>query len=220
MKRKITIAIDGPSGSGKSTISHSLAERLGYRYIDTGAMYRGVALRSKEMGISPDDGAGMEEACRSVSFSFHGRKVYMNGTDVSDAIRTPEMDMRSSTVSKMPSVRFALIALQREMAKGGGVVMEGRDIGTVVLPDADIKIFLTADEKERARRRYLERSGKGEDAKLDEITLDMKRRDQNDSHRELSPLVAAEDARVIDTTSLSIEKIVAIIVNEVENLVK
>lgn len=215
-KERLTIAVDGPSGSGKSTVSRELAERLGYRYVDTGAMYRGIALRSKTMGADPEDDDGLEEVCRGVDFVFRGKKIFMNGEDVSVEIRTPEMDGLSSLVSAKKPVRKAMIKLQREMAEGGGIVMEGRDIGTVVLQDADAKFFLTADPDVRGKRRFDERNVRGEDVDFKRVFYDMGKRDKDDSARELSPLKSARDAKIIDTTNINVEKVLEIIMKELE----
>lgn len=218
MKKDITIVIDGPAGSGKSTISRLLADRLGLSYIDTGAMYRAVALAAHERSVDPADDRGLAEVCGSIRLRFMDGRLFMDGRDVSEAIRTPLMDRLSSAVSARPSVRKAMIGLQRGAARGGGVVMEGRDIGTVVLPDADAKIFLTADPKVRGERRYRERIGKGESVDLGAVVAEIERRDRNDSERELSPLKPAADAILIDTTRLSIPQVVDEIRKKIRNI--
>ncbi len=208
MKKNLTIVIDGPAGSGKSTVSKRLAKELGYAYIDTGAMYRAVALRSAELGVDPTDDGGLASICEEITLEFRDERLFMDGRDVSSAIRTSGMDRLSSVVSARPSVRKAMIGLQRKTARSGGVVMEGRDIGTVVLPDADKKFFLTADPRVRGERRFKERLTKGEAADLERVISDIEKRDKNDSERELSPLKPATDAIVIDTTHLSLGEVV------------
>jgi CMP/dCMP kinase len=218
MKQKLTIVIDGPAGSGKSTISRLLADQLGLSYIDTGAMYRAVALAAHERSVDPADDRGLEDICSVIQLRFQGTRIFMDGRDVSAAIRTPLMDRLSSAVSARPSVRKAMIGLQRRAAQGGGVVMEGRDIGTVVLPDADMKFFLTADARVRGERRYRERLEKGESANLDAVVTEIEKRDKNDTERELSPLKAAEDAIIIDTTFMSIPEVVEEIRKKIRNI--
>jgi cytidylate kinase len=208
MRKNLTVVIDGPAGSGKSTVSKRLAKELGYAYVDTGAMYRAVALRSAELGVDPADDGGLAAICEEITLEFRDERLFMDGRDVSLAIRTPAMDRLSSVVSARPSVRKAMIGLQRKTARGGGVVMEGRDIGTVVLPDADKKFFLTADPRVRGERRFKERLGKGETADLENVISDIEKRDKHDSERELSPLKPAPDAIIIDTTHLSLEEVI------------
>ncbi len=218
MKKDLTVVIDGPAGSGKSTISKLLAEELGLTYIDTGAMYRAVALAAHERSVDPADDRGLEEVCRTIRLEFVGARLFMDGRDVSKDIRTPLMDTLSSAVSARPSVRRAMIGLQRRTAEGGGIIMEGRDIGTVVLPDARAKFFLTADPAVRGQRRYRERVERGESADLSAVVSEIEKRDKNDSERELSPLKPAEDAVIIDTTSLSIPEVVAEIRKKIDNI--
>ncbi len=218
MKKKLTIVIDGPAGSGKSTISRLLADQLGLAYIDTGAMYRAVALMAHERGVDPGDDAGLARICDSIRLEFRGLRLFMDGRDVSEAIRTPLMDQLSSAVSARPSVRKAMIGLQRRTAEGGGVVMEGRDIGTVVLPNAEAKFFLTADPRVRGVRRYRERIEKGESADLATVVTEIEKRDKSDSERELSPLKPADDAIIIDTTDLSIREVVEEIRKKIGNI--
>jgi cytidylate kinase len=218
MKKRLKIAIDGPSGSGKSTVSRALADRLRYRYVDTGAMYRAIALRSKMMGVDPDDDNSLENVCSGVDFEFKNDKIFMNGKDVSKEIRTPEMDGRSSVVSARAPVRKAMINLQRKMAEGGGIVMEGRDIGTVVLKDADAKFFLTADPNVRGKRRFDERNTRGEEVDFKMVLSDMGKRDKDDSARELSPLKPDKDAKIIDTTNINVEKVLEIIMDELKKV--
>jgi CMP/dCMP kinase len=211
-RKKLTIAIDGPSGAGKSTVARSLAKRLGYVYIDTGAMYRSVALRVKEKGISPEDEVALNPLAASLHISFitQGEQTHVlcDGKDVTEAIRIPEISRLASTISKQKGVREALVQMQREMGEGGGVVLEGRDIGTVVFPDADVKFYLDAEGEERVRRRYHEMVEKGVRADFKETQEELIQRDHNDMHRDHSPLKKAEDAVFIDSTHRSVEEVV------------
>jgi len=210
------IAIDGPAASGKSTIGEMLARRLGYLYFDTGAMYRAVTLAALRQGIDP----GNEDAVTRLAQAIHidilsptvqdGRQytVLADGEDITWSIRQPEVDANVSRVSAYRGVRAEMVRQQRRIAEGRSIVMVGRDIGTVVLPDADLKLYLDASAEERARRRYQELRERGRPADYDEILAMMRRRDAIDSGREISPLRAAEDAVVIDTTSLTIEQVI------------
>ncbi|MBW1659120.1 MAG: (d)CMP kinase [Deltaproteobacteria bacterium] len=206
------IAIDGPSGAGKSTISKLLAERLGYMYIDTGAMYRTAALLALEAGIPLADGQRVARLCKDLEFSFRvdGDLVHVlcDGRDVTEAIRTHDMGMHASDVSKNPEVREALVALQRALGRKHDAILEGRDIGTVVFPDADVKFFLDASLEERARRRYKELREKGETVSLEEVKETMRKRDINDSQRDIAPLRPAEDAIRVDTTGKDIPTVI------------
>ena len=211
-KKRLTIAIDGPSGAGKSTVAKSLAKRLGYRYIDTGAMYRAVALKARGRVEDIDD----EETLRrwvlslQIAFSICGEetRLFCEGEDMTEAIRSPEVGLLASDISKRRGVREALVQMQREMGKGGGAVLEGRDIGTVVFPDADVKFYLDADAEERARRRHDELVNKGVEVTFGATLEEVIRRDHNDMHRDLSPLRKAADAILVDSTHRSAEEVV------------
>lgn len=212
MKKKgLVIAIDGPSGAGKSTTARFLAERLGYVYIDTGAMYRAIGWKAKREGIDPADEQKLADMCgrTEVTIKQAGKDsgFFVDGQNVTGDIRTPEMGMLASAVSKSPSVRALLLKLQRELGNCGGVVMDGRDIGTVVFPDAEAKFFLDASTEERGRRRYLELKAKGMNVDLACITQEIRDRDNQDSGRSIAPLRRAEDAVLIDSTALDIETV-------------
>ncbi len=218
-KNGLVIAIDGPSGAGKSTTARLLAKRLGYLYIDTGAMYRAVGWKAKQEGIDPADEEKLADLCRrtevTIKLDNSNPKFYVDGRDVSDEIRTPEMGMIASAVSKSPSVRARLLTLQRELGRSGGVVMDGRDIGTVVFPDADVKFFLDASPEERGRRRYLELKAKGMDVDPERITREIRDRDEQDSGRSLAPLRRAEDAMPVDSTTLDIDAVLKLMLSEI-----
>lgn len=211
--KRLIIAIDGPSGAGKSTVTRLLAQRLGYLNIDTGAMYRALALLVQRAGVSLTDDEALTSVCAGVTIAFErnngGYRIIANGEDVSAAIRTPEISRLTSRLSARRVVRDILTRLQREMGKDGGVVLEGRDIGTVVFPDADVKFFLTASPEERGRRRYLELQAKGEDITLERTIAEVVARDEQDANRDLAPLVRAADAIDIDSTGRSIEEVLA-----------
>ena len=204
------IAIDGPAGAGKSTIARIVAEKLGYIYIDTGAMYRAIGLFFDRNGKWPDTPAQitalLDKADITIDHKDGAQRIYLNGEDVSEAIRTEKAGMSASRVSAFPEVRVKLVELQRALASRADVVMDGRDIGTVVLPDAALKIFLTADVSVRAERRRLQLLEKGVKADKAEIEKDLRSRDHNDSTREASPLKQAEDAVLVDTSYLTIEQ--------------
>jgi cytidylate kinase len=211
MKKKgLVIAIDGPSGAGKSTAARLLANRLGYIYIDTGAMYRAVGWKAKQEGIDATKEGLLADLCArslvTIKKDNNDPRFYVDGIDVTGEIRTPEMGMMASLVSKSPAVRARLLVLQRELGGNGGVVMDGRDIGTVVFPDADVKFFLDASAEERGKRRYLELKAKGMDVDCAQITREIQERDQQDSGRDIAPLKKADDALLIDSTSLSIDE--------------
>lgn len=210
----ISIAIDGPSGAGKSTISRKAAEIFGFIYVDTGAIYRTIGLASKIRGISLDDKAAVMEMLTKLNIELKYNEsgeqhMYLDGKDVSRDIRLPEVSMLASKVSAIPEVRTFLVDMQRDMAKKYDVIMDGRDIGTVILPDADLKIFLTADVNDRARRRYEELRTKGMIKPFDEVLAEMKQRDEQDTLRAAAPLKAAEDAVMLDTSGNTLEQSIA-----------
>ncbi len=214
MKRERPIvAIDGPSGSGKSTVSKLLARRLGFMYLDTGAMYRCVGLLAMRRGLDPLDAQALEPLLADLRISFvpdgqGGQRVLCQNEDVTTAIREHEVSQMASKASRVAAVRTRLVAMQREMGAGGGVVMEGRDIGTNVFPDAEVKVFLVASAEQRARRRWLELQARGENVDYETILTDQHERDERDSSRELNPLVQAPDAHRLDTSDLTIEQVV------------
>ena len=216
-----SIAIDGPSGAGKSTMAKAVAAKLGCVYLDTGAIYRTVAYHMILMGISPKDRDGVNRLIDDVNIDirFPGdgvQHMIINGFDVTDELRTPEMSRGASQVSAHPAVREVLLDLQRDMAKKNNVVMDGRDIGTVVLPDADVKIFLTADVKVRAKRRLAELEAKGEKTTFAEVLADLEERDERDSTRAVAPLRCAPDAVRVDTSDCGIDESVRRILAVVE----
>lgn len=206
---RINIAIDGPSAAGKSTIAKILAKNLGYAHIDTGAMYRCVALMVKNNGVNPDDEEKIADLMQEMNINFDEKgNVYLNDIDVSKDIRTNEMSMLASKVSAYPAVRKILTTLQQKMAENKGYILDGRDIGSVVLPDAELKIFMIASAQARANRRVLEYQNKGIDANYDEIFEDIMQRDYQDSHRANAPLKKCDDAHEIDTSDMSIDEVV------------
>lgn len=209
----MNIAIDGPAGAGKSTIAKKLAKELGYIYVDTGAMYRAMALYFLQQNIAPEDEAAIaaaaEKADISIRYQDGQQQVLLNGENVTGEIRREEVGNMASATSIYPAVRTKLVALQQKLAKTADVIMDGRDIGTCVLPDAGVKIYLTASPYTRAKRRYDELREKGEDSDLDAIQKDIEERDDRDMHRETSPLKQAEDAVLIDSSELDIDGVVA-----------
>lgn len=219
---KIIVAIDGPSGAGKSTVGRMLASQLGYLYIDTGAMYRAIGWKAAGEGVQPVEGPELEALCGRTEVSLRQvdgeLKVYVDGEDVTGLIRTPEMSMMASAVSAQPCVRKRLLELQRSLGRQGGVVLEGRDIGTVVFPDAKAKFYLDADVKERARRRYQELLAKDGPVDFQKTVDEVMTRDYNDSHRDIAPLKKAEDAIVVDSSSMSAEEVVAFMKAKVEEI--
>lgn len=205
------VAIDGPSGAGKSTIAKAVAARCGFIYVDTGAIYRTVGLAVRRTDADPHDAEAVGALLPGLDIRFdYGpdgtQRMYLNGEDVSDAIRTPEGSMYASAVAALPVVRSFLLDMQRDMAKTHSVVMDGRDIGTVVLPDAGLKIFLTASPEARAKRRLLELNAKGDPSTYEDVLADMLRRDEQDSSRAAAPLKAAEDALPVDTSDMTLEE--------------
>lgn len=208
---KLLITIDGPAGAGKTTVSKIIADRLNYRYIDTGALYRAVAFNAKQKGIRADDGAGLESLCNSLELDFrssqNGLRLFSNDSDISDFIRTPEISMLASAVSAQSSVRKYLFDIQRKFGKKKGVVFEGRDMGTVVFPEADVKFFLMASVKSRAMRRFRQTQGQSNQT-LVQVEHDMRKRDADDASRSLAPLMPANDAILIDSTKLSLEQVI------------
>ena len=213
--KTVAIAIDGPAGAGKSTIARILAKELQYIYVDTGALYRTVGYYMLEHGVSIDDADAVVKALPNVEVSLQfvngEQQVILNGENVSGLIRTPAVSMAASTVSAIPAVRQFLFDLQQNMTKTNNVMMDGRDIGTVVLPWADVKIFLTASPEARARRRFIELQEKGDPATFEEVLADMKQRDYNDSHRETAPLKQADDAVLADTSDITLEESVQLL---------
>lgn len=208
MSSRLIIAIDGPSGVGKGTVARAVAVALGYSHVDTGAMYRAVAWRAQQDHVSFDDESALARLAGQLTIEATDGTVRVDGVDIGNAIRNPEVDRGAARVARDPGVRAALVAKQRRIGEGGGVVMEGRDIGTVVFPDADVKIFLEASPEERARRRVHDQAHNGSRDAV-QVASDMAARDRSDRTRAVSPLTAAADATVIDTTSLSIDEVVA-----------
>lgn len=208
----IRIAIDGPGGAGKSTIAKLVGDKLGLEYIDTGAMYRAVGLKLNRKGIKPDDLISISNILDETTIDFVNGKIILDGDDVSDIIRTQEISKFASIYSQIPEVRSKLVDIQRRIAAGKSVIMDGRDIGTNVLTDAELKFFLTADSMVRARRRYDEFRSKGIKANLDDIHEEIKDRDYQDMNRKLNPLVQAEDAIRLDTSDMTIDEVVNTIV--------
>lgn len=212
-RERPVIAIDGPAGAGKSTASRRLAERLGFVLVDTGALYRGVALAAREAGVCWDDGPALGELARTLDLRFETGdggepRLRMNGRDRSRDIRTPEVARGASRVSAHPPVREALLDLQRRLGADGGVVLEGRDIGTVVFPDAEVKVFLTASPETRARRRLGDLRARGMQADYEATLAEIRERDERDSSRPVAPLRPAEDAIVLDTSDLDLPQVV------------
>ena len=210
----IRIAIDGPSGAGKSTVAKQIARDLSIIYVDTGAMYRSIGLYVLRQGLDTKNAEQVAGCLPAIDLQTrydpnNGQRIFLNGEDVSEAIRTPEASMAASNVSAIPAVRAFLLDLQQNMARQQSLIMDGRDIGTVVIPDAELKIFLTASPESRARRRYLEYVQKGQPAEYEEILRDVIQRDQQDSTRAAAPLRQAEDAVLLDTTSINFEQTVA-----------
>ena len=215
----LLITIDGPAGAGKTTVSKMLARGLGYRYLDTGALYRAVAFGVRAAGIRPDDDQGLGGVCDTLRLSVEGNRLVLNGVDISEQIRSPEISMLASAVSARPVVRQALLGIQREMGRSGGLVAEGRDMGTVVFPEADLKFFLDATARQRALRR-LEQYDQGNGQTLEQIEQDIRRRDQNDSSRDLAPLRPAADAVIIDSTTMTVQQVVDLMMVRVRSIIE
>lgn len=216
----INVAIDGPAGAGKSTVARGAAKELGYIYVDTGALYRTVALAATRNGVL-ENAEKTEQMLKDITvdlaFDDAGAQcVYLNGEDVSSLIRTPEISMAASNVSKIPAVRAFLLGLQRDIAAKNNVIMDGRDIATVVLPEAQVKIFLTASPECRAERRYKELLEKGENVKYDDVLADVNARDYQDSHREIAPLKPAEDSVIADTSGKSLPQSIEMIISVIK----
>jgi cytidylate kinase len=215
--KKLIIAIDGPSGAGKGTVARTLSDHLGYRHIDTGAMYRAVAWMAVHDGVPLDDESSVASLARRAAITVEGGTVVIDGHDVTRAIRTPEIDKAAAAVARLPRVREILVGRQREYGESGGVVMEGRDIGTVVFPAADVKIYLDASEEERARRRANDAAHAGSQTGQAAVAEAIKARDASDTTRKVSPLTLAADATYIDTTTMPIDGVVATVLDLVRN---
>lgn len=220
-----SIAIDGPSGAGKSTLAKMVAEKLGFLYVDTGAIYRTVGLYAHKNGVEPSDALAVTALLDSIQIEMnHGedglQHMFLNGEDVTTDIRQHAISAYASAVSAIPQVRAFLLEMQRSLARTHNVVMDGRDIGTVVLPDADLKVFLTADPEDRARRRYEELLQRGQQAEYDTVLKDLVQRDYNDSHRASAPLKQADDALLLDTTGNTLEQSFEILLNTIKEQLK
>ena len=211
------VAIDGPAGAGKSTIAKLVAKEKGYIYVDTGAMYRGLAIHFLDKGIEPRETDKVIEACKdaevTIAYEDGVQHVYLNGNDISSRLRNEEVGNMASVTSAIPEVRKKLLELQQNLAKTQNVIMDGRDIGTCVLPHADVKVYLTASVETRAKRRYQELQEKGEDCNLEEIAHDIEERDRRDMTREIAPLKQAEDAVLVDSSDMTITEVVKTIVD-------
>ncbi len=221
MKKIINIAIDGPGGAGKSTISKTVAKKLDILYVDTGSLYRTIGLYVKSKNVNPADAEMVASLLPEISIEVkyeNGTQVnFLNGVNHGDAIRTPEMSMYASAVSKIPAVRAFLLETQKQIAKTNSVIMDGRDIGTVILPNADVKIFLTASEECRAKRRYEELLARGSTISYEQVLSEMNERDEQDSTREIAPAKAADDAIILDTTGFEFEQSVDAILEIIKN---
>ncbi len=216
MSEIIKIAIDGPGGAGKSTIAKIVAKELEIDYIDTGAMYRAIGYKVKKTGVDIEDMTALQAMLDETDIDFNQGNIILDGTIVNKEIRTPDMSLMASKVAALGIVREKLVALQRAMGKTKSIIMDGRDIGSNVLTDAEFKFFMTASAEERADRRYKELIEKGEEVTFDDVLNDIKQRDYNDTHRKLNPLKAADDAIMLDTTGMSIEEVVNNILRKVK----
>lgn len=210
------ITIDGPSGSGKGTISQRVAQQLGWHFLDSGALYRLLGLAVSRKGVELDEVDRIADIAKTMSVQFENARILLDGDDVTDTIRTETAGNNASKVAAIPQIRAALLAWQRDYAKPPGLVADGRDMGSVVFPDAELKIFLTASAEERAKRRYKQLKEKGLDVNVRNLTVEIEERDQRDMNRSVAPLVAAEGALELDSTSLSIEEVLDIVLKEAE----
>ena len=214
--KALTIAIDGPSGAGKGTVARAVAKHLGYRHVDSGAMYRAVGWKALHEGVPLDDEASVARIATGAQLSVSDEAVAIDGADVTRAIRTPEIDRAATAVARLPKVRAALVARQRAFGEDGGIVMEGRDIGTVVFPHADVKVYLDASPDERARRRAQDPAHSGGPVAVADVATALTARDELDRTRPVSPLYAADDAVVVDTTGKTVEDVVTVVLRLVE----
>ena len=214
--KALTIAIDGPSGAGKGTVARAVAKHLGYRHVDSGAMYRAVGWKALHEGVPLDDEASVTRIAADAQLSVSDEAVTIDGADVTRAIRTPEIDRAATAVARLPKVRAALVARQRAFGEDGGIVMEGRDIGTVVFPHADVKVYLDASPDERARRRAQDPAHSGGPVAVADVATALTARDELDRTRPVSPLYAADDAVVVDTTGKTVEDDVTVVLRLVE----
>ncbi|MBN2517114.1 MAG: (d)CMP kinase [Deltaproteobacteria bacterium] len=223
-ENKLIITVDGPAAAGKSTVSKVLSQRISYIYLDTGALYRAFAYKASGYGILPDDERNLSELCEKMRVSLMridgDMSILVNGEDVTQKIRTEQIGFLASKISAVPAVRKALLSLQREAGEKGGIIAEGRDMGTVVFPYADLKFFLDADVRERVQRRYLEMLEKGDNADFEEVRMSLIQRDQQDMSREISPLRQTDDSIFIDTTTLSVEEVVETMAGIIEKAIK
>ena len=223
-EKHYAVAVDGPSGAGKSTLAKAAAAELGIIYVDTGAIYRVIALATHRAGVDPHDEAAVSALLPELSVGLEhgedgGQRMFLNGEDVSKAIRLPEISMVASAVSALPAVRAFLLDMQRRFARERSVIMDGRDIGTVVLPEAEVKIFLSADDEVRAKRRFLELEQRGTPKPFDEVLAELRQRDYDDAHRDIAPLRRAEDAVLVDTSELDFEQSKALILKTIREKV-
>ena len=218
MKARLTIAMDGPAGSGKSTIAQRLAEKLDYLYLNSGSMYRAMTLLSIRKGGDSTNVSMLTELAKSCRIDFldNGKTTLLNGEDVSDLLRTPEIDRAIVAIAKVPEVRHEMVQQQRRIGKNGGIIVEGRDVTTVVFPNADLKFYINASVEERAKRRFAEQKAQSIDTTLERVEQEIRERDQMDESREHSPLRTAEDAIIVDTTKMTINQAVNFVLNRVE----